>query len=319
MYSHTTTKIITATIVLFALVSCSHETDDTSDYTGDILLTTQIIHWEIGVDHGDDHGGHDSDPYVHTDMFVCHHNELKKVHHWNNMEFIYNANGRLIATVEGMDSVHYLYSNGRLSSILTSTGYYDGGKYIDTTRFFYEGEVLKYATSSHEGIIVEMTFDSDNNILTKFIHRFDTSSLKFDSLYYEWKDGNLVKITTKSGYPFENYVYQREFRYDDRPSYTVAINYPREYLFAQELTHFYGKYPLFYYDELLWRYNNRNNPIEFVERSNDATRIIEYHIEYNEAGYPKRIQSKNFTMVLAYNGEAPDDHAYNEDNNGHDH
>lgn len=308
MLSKYFSTFIIGSFFLLALVSCSH--DKNEDYIhqdGKMLLTTQIIHWEIGVDHGDDDDGHGSDPFIHTDKYNGEYDEAEKLHFWNNMEFIYGTNGRLIATVDGIDSVHYRYSNGVLTSVFTNCGYYDGGTYFDTTRFYYESGKLKYATSSHEETIIDLTLDSDNHIVTKFIRRTDPNSIKFDSLYYSWENGNLMKIITRSGYPFLNYHYQREFRYDSRPSYTSAINFPSEYLLVREITQFYGKYPLFYYDELLWRYNTRNNPIEFIERSNDATRLIEYHIEYNEAGYPKLIHSKNFTMIFAYNGDEPED------------
>lgn len=308
-------------IVLISLVtfySCSNgKDDDHAHHSGKMILTAQIIHWEIGVDHGDDGGGHDSDPFIHTDKYFGQYDDEEKLHFWNEMEFIYGANGQLIATVNGFDSVHYRYSNGALTSVFTNCGYYDGGTYIDTTRFFYEGEILKFATSSHEETITDLILDSENHITSKFIRRIDPNSIKYDSLYYSWENGNLVKIRTRSGYPFVNYFYQREFRYDERPSFTSAINFPSEYLLVRELTQFYGKYPLFYYDELLWRYNTRNNPIEFIERSNDATRIIEYHIEYNEAGYPKLIHSKKFTMIFAYNGEEPEDIGPSDPHDGH--
>lgn len=297
--------IITRTLVFLAfasvtLMSCKKDNTDPHHHeenSNGIILRSQTINWHIGGDHtGSDH---DSEAFLDTDQRQFEYDESGRLIAENSMEFVYNTDGFLAKTIKATDTIYYNYNNGKLSSVHTSCGYYDGGSFSDTTLFFYSDQLLKRSTSTHEKTTSEFVFEN-NRMVSKYISRSEADDVRNDTLVYTWENDNVTSICTKSASPYNAYYYQREFRYDDHPGYTRAILYPAEYLLVREITQFYGKYPFIYYESLPWRYNNANNPVEFKELNNDKTRLTTYEIHYNSNGFPSMIHTKDFEMILAY-------------------
>lgn len=286
-------------VALGAIITTACKREEDPEPEVDVMyIKSQTIHWTIGGNH--DGGDHDSDPFVKTEFAEFNYDSQGRLIKANDLEFVYNENGKLIKTIEAADTIYYLYENGILSALVTNCGYYDGGSFVDSTQFFYTNEVLTHSLSSHEQSRTDFAFNGSGNITSKFISRVVSGTMKYDSLVYTWENGNLTSIGTKSGHPYVSYLYLREYRYDNYPSYLSAIHYPKEYLFVREITQFYGKYPLFYYQSFPWRFNCVNNPIEFVENNNHQVRVNPYSIWYNTLGYPVKIYGKEFEMDLFY-------------------
>lgn len=290
---------------ILIVASCNRD-DDSNPKPGKtdaskVFLKSQTIVWSIGSGHGghgDGGGPHDSDDFTSTEAVEYGYTADNKLRFINNLEFVYDSEGRLIKTIEDFDTVKYFYSNGLLSLVTTNCGYYDGKTFSDSTSFYYNNDVLTYTVSTFEKTTTYYTFNNENLLASKVIKKTGPGFSRSDSLIFSWKDGNLVKISTRSGIP---YTYEREYRYDDKPSYVLASHFPKEYLIVREITQFYGtQYPLFYYQVMPWRYNCRNNPIEFIERTNDQVRTIEYHISYDDRGLPLVIHGSTFQMELEY-------------------
>jgi hypothetical protein len=290
------------TILLFLAVSCRHDydTDMTHSHDGpypEMLLKTQVI----TLSGGGGHGGHgDSTGYFHTGTIEFTYDGNNRLASANKMMFIYNSDGKLSMTAQGYDTIRYFYEGGLLTTLVTNCGYYEGGKFTDTTRFYYDNGKLRYLNSSYQNITAEFAYDHEGYIKTRIISRIDPGSVICDTLFYTWDKGNLTKLQTRSGYPYVSYIYEREFRYDDHPSYCKAIHYPDEYLLVREITQFYGQHPLFYYEVIPWRFGCENNPVEFTERTNEQQRITEFHVHYNEQGYPLEIHGGDFEMEFIY-------------------
>lgn len=286
-------SLITIAFAMILGLSCSHDDEEPARQV-DKLLSRQIIHWyEINHDNGDTQ-------FLHYDSTYFIYNSFKRPEKINNMTFSYNTEGKLIMTQNGDEVVYYKYENELLTSVTTNGGYYDGDKFIDTTRFYYNNQKLKYLTSSHEKARQDISFYDNNRLKSKFISRNFNNKVVCDSLLYTWTNGNLTKLVTCSGYPNNVYKYSREYSYDNHPCFTSAIHYPTEYLFVREITQFYNNYPLFYYDSYPWRFGCTNNPVLFMEMNNYQMVEEPYLINYDSDGYPIKIVGKNFIMQLIY-------------------
>lgn len=289
-------------LLLVFIISCRHDPD--TEFTSlpvgtypELFLKTQVL----TLAGGGGHGGHgDTAGYYHTGSIEFTYDSQKRLASANGLEFIYNNAGLLEMTVSGIDTIRYVYTDNRLSMLFTNCGYYEGGKFTDTTHFYYTGHNLRYLTSTHQRVLAEFGYDLNGNLVTCIMSHTDPGSVICDSLFYTWENGNLIKLQTRSGYPYVSYSYEREFRYDDHPSYISAVHYPEEYLFVREITQFYGQHPLFYYEVIPWRFGCRNNLIEFIERNNGNERITEFHIHYNEQGYPLEIHGGDIEMEFEY-------------------
>lgn len=283
-------------IVLLFITSCA--TDDNPDdlITKKLYLKRQTITWTFS-------GHHDTtESVVSTQMTDFEYDTAGRVIKAGNIEFIYDSEDKLIATLNDNDTIHYYWNGNQFAAIVTSNGYYDGGSYSDTTTFRYLGDELLYSLSSHDNTKTQY-MHNNQKLVAKYITHTEAGTDYCDSLLYKWKDGNLIAIQTCSSFPWNAYLYVREFNYDKQPSWMSLINYPAEYLFVREITQFYSNYPLFYYEVLPWRYNCVNNPIEFTERTKDQVKVTPFHVSYNKEGYPLSIHGKNFSMVLEYSTE----------------
>ncbi len=289
--------VICASVTAF---SCKKDDANSHQHNGNqdgIIVKSQTINWHIGGDHtGSDH---DSEAFLDTDQRQFEYDAHNRLIAENSMEFIYNADGLLAKTIISTDTIHYNYVNGMLASVHTSCGYYDGGSFTDTTRFTYKNQQLTRSSSTNEKTMSEFVFEN-NRMISKFISRSEAGYFRNDTLEYTWENDNITCIRTKSASPYNTYYYQREFRYDNHPGYTRAILYPAEYLLVREITQFYGKYPFIYYESLPWRYNNANNPVEFIELNDDKMRLTAYEVHYNSNGFPSMIHTKGFEMILTY-------------------
>ncbi len=300
MLTTTTRAIVILTCATIITVSCKKEKNDNHNHqenTNGVVLKSQTINWHIGGDHtGSDH---DSGAFLDTEERSFEYDLQGRLIAENSMQFVYDTDGMLVKTIKGPDTIHYNYNNGNLASVYTSTGYYDGGSFSDTTYFIYAGNQLTGSISTHEKTTSQYLFEN-NRMVSKCISRAESGAIRNDTLLYTWENDNVVSIRTKSASPLNAYFYQRDFLYDDHPGYTRAISYPAEYLLVREITQFYGKYPFIYYESIPWRYNNANNPVEFKELNDDKTRITAFEIHYNSNGFPEMIHTKDFEMILTY-------------------
>lgn len=271
---------------------CKHDPQEDEIPQHSMFVKKQVINWIAG-------GHHDSVIVIHPDTTLFYYDTNKRLIAADSMQFLYDTSGKLVMTAIGSDTIRYLYNGGLLTEVNTNCGYYDGGRFTDTTRFYYSGSVLQYFTSSRENSRTDIRYQN-GRLLSKFISRKAGGVMRYDTLEYTWLNGNLISLRTRAGDPYISFLYQREFRYDSNPCYTSAIHYPEEYLFIREITQFYGRYPLFYYEVLPWRFNCQNNPVEFTEHTNEQTRTREWHVHYNGDGFPTEIHAEDFEVILEY-------------------
>ncbi len=284
-------------IILLIFTSCRHnDSEDIIDNVlpSDVTVKSQTITWSF-----QDH--HDTTiSVVSSEELDFSYDNTGRLTRAGKIGFQYDESGNLISTTDGNNTVYYYWSDKRLSAISTVNGYYDGGSFTDTTTFEYSGNELIAALSTHENTSTEFIYNN-NLIAAKYITHTEAGKKYCDSLLYKWMDGNLVSLQTCSSYPWDSYLYVREFKYDNHPSWIKAIKYPDAYLLVREITQFYTNYPLFYYEIIPWRYNNLNNPVEFTERTNDQVKSTPFHLHYNSSGYPVEIHGDNFEIDIKYN------------------
>ncbi len=295
MTTNLTKGLLPLFLTLIVFTSCKNDdSQDSPQSPDDITLKSQTITWSF-------EGHHDTTiSIVSTEVIDFTYDTEGRLIRAGKIEFQYDEDGKLKATIEGNNTVHYYWSGGKLSSISTANGYYDGGTFSDTTTFEYSGNRIISSQSTHENTNTEFTYNNDK-IAAKYITHTEAGKKYCDSLLYKWDNGNMVSLQTCSSFPWESYLYVREFRYDKHPSWIKAARYPDEYLLVRELTQFYTSYPLFYYEIIPWRYNNSNNPVEFIERTKDQVKTINFHVSYNKWGYPISIHGNNFSIVIEYN------------------
>lgn len=294
-------KIKQALIVLLAgmiAASCSHDADEFAPMAP-LFVKTQIVNYISGGSGGHGGGHGDTTLVIHPDTIHFTYDTNGVLASANELRFIYNTDGTLKLTAEGPDTIRYHYGGGLLAVLTTNCGYYDGGRFTDTTRFFYNSGILDYFTSSSEHATTDVDFMNDRPRV-KYISRKVGGVMRYDTLEYKWNNGNLVSLRTRGGSPYQTFRYEREFMYDDRPCFVESIHYPKEYLFVREITQFYGRYPLFYYEVLPWRFHCRNNPVEFTEHTSEQTRTREWHVHYNGYGYVSEIHAGDFEVLLEY-------------------
>lgn len=308
---------ILVAFVLFFVISCKNDDDllpdDNSGLPGDSIpptgvkrLLSQTVTWFVVQPEGDTGGHHGGGnpgdtTFLHSDINMYKYNSKGFVTEVNGMRFIYNASGHLSMTILDFDTVYYLRDEGKLSAIATAAGYYDGGHFADTTRFFYTGDRITLITSTRERAEITIGYDANGDVTGRFITRSFNGQTFCDSLLYTWENGNVIKLISRAGHPNENMHYQRRYKYDNHPCFISTAGYPDEYLFVRELTQLYGKYPLIYYDPYPWRFNCANNPTEFTEMTEFKTVHNHFHIDYDMEGYPTKIVGMNAIIKLIYN------------------
>lgn len=287
-------------VTLMAASSCSKDNDEPEPDIpqSEVFIKKQTLTLQGG---GGGHGGHgDTLGYFHSGSIDFTYDTLGRLKTAGNIIFIYSPEGKLIMTASGPDTIRYHYNNGRLEMVTTNCGYYDGGRFTDTITLYYDGEKVRSLTSSHMQLMAEFAYNGQGYISTRILHITAPGSVVTDSLFYTWEKGNLVKLETRPGYPYVNFSYIREFRYDDKPCFTRAIHYPPEYLYIREITQFFGMHPMFYYEVIPWRFNCKNNPVSFSESTIEQQRTVDYEVMYNETGYPSMIHGDVFTLSLEY-------------------
>jgi YD repeat-containing protein len=284
---------LVASLILLVLISCSHDDSSEEPSFKEALLKRQTITWSF-TDHHDT-----TESVVSIQVTEFEYNTDNRLIKAGPVRFLYNEAGQLIATNTEGNIVNYYWTSGQLTGISTTDGYYDGGNFHDSTTFTYAGGTLVNSTSTYAKTITEYIY-LDQKIAAKYITHSKAGVMYCDSLLYTWSNGNLISLQTCSSYPWSSYLYVREFAYDNRPSWMSVIRYPAEYLLVREITQFYTAYPLFYYDVIPWRYNCFNNPVEFVERTNDQVKISPFHVSYNKQGYPISIHASYFTIDFEY-------------------
>lgn len=317
MYTKNYYPAILIALVLLLVMSCkndedwmddpdhNHPNDSTPGSAVEKRLLTQTIRWFVVQPEGDTGGHHGGGnpgdtTFLHYDISNHKYNSKGLVTEINGLQFIYDAYGNLSKTVDGNNTVHYLRNGDTLAAIATSSGYYDGGNYTDTTRFYYSAGRITTVTSTHEKAVIVFSYDNDNNVAGKFITRSFNNQTFCDSLLYTWKNGNVTQLISCAGPPNQNMKYRRQYKYDNHPCYISTAGYPEDYLLVRELTQFYGKYPLIYYDPYPWRFNCANNPVEFTEMTEFKTVHNHYHIDYDKDGYPTKIVGTYAIISLVY-------------------
>ncbi|HLN53240.1 MAG TPA: hypothetical protein VK212_05985 [Lentimicrobium sp.] len=285
--------LILLIIVAIISASCKHDYIPDDFLNKELYLKRQTINWKFT-------GHHDTtESIVSTQIIDFIYDTSGRLIKAGDIQFIYGNDGKLIATENDDNIINYNWNGDHLMSVSTHDGYYDGGSFIDTTLFNYSNGIFLNSFSTNENTNTDFVF-KDEKVVAKYITHTQAGIEYCDSLLYKWKDGNLISIQTCSSFPWSNYLYVREFSYDNRPSWTSTIHYPSEYLFVREITQFYSSYPLFYYEIFPWRYNCRNNPVEFTERTNDQVKVTNFQIIYNKEGYPSSITGANFSIQLEY-------------------
>ncbi len=294
-------------VFLFLALACTKEKDSGEpEYIyAEKSLKRQIFSWYTIKGSGGGHHKSGGDTIIlNADTSWYRYDNHGRLIMADTIQFHYNGNGKLSMTTIGQDTVYYHYADNRLQMFTTRCGYYDAGRYTDTTRFYYDPQGrIQYHTSTFAHSYEELVYGSGNGNKpsARYISRQTTPLVLKDSLFYVWQGGNLISITSRAGYPNDQVHYRREFRYDNRPSYVSSTHYPAEYLLMREITQFYGKSsPLLYYDLIPWRYNCANNPVELTEINVPDVAIKTAKIRYDINGYPEYILGDNFMIWLQY-------------------
>lgn len=294
--------VIACCIILAA--SCTKDIDPGEPHYiyAEKTLKRHIFSWYVVKTGGGHHKSGGDTTILNADTSYYEYNNQGKLIKADTITFHYNSDGRLTLTTLGFDTVRYHYAEGRLSILTTNCGYYDGGRYTDTTRFYYDNQGrVQYHTSTYAKSYEELVYSNNNRPSARYISRQTPVLVLKDSLFYDWNNSNLTSITSRAGYPNNQVQYRREFRYDNRPSYVASTKFPKEYLLMREITQFYGKSsPLLYYDLIPWRYNCANNPVELTEINSVDVSIKIAKIRYDINGYPEYVLGDNFMIWLEY-------------------